>query len=232
MNTYSFRIYRDVEKIEKQSLFSSIRSMHTKSAVLTVMDAGGEWYRKPGEMLAHYADKLGDELDPITSLAQSAGIVCLLDTRIAMGHRPDFGHGEHDDSTDQEFFESLRRLFIQMKRCSKTERGYVKPHIALCLSKVDFGPAWPHREQPEVLIHEFFQDRVREIIINNCRKNKVKWFGVSAVGTVMNERGEEVSAVNEKNEIRNPAKLSPYNLLEPIGWLLYRASGDEDWLVK
>lgn len=220
IKAYRFEIWR--EGWEKTGIFTGKKT--NKSAFLHFIDAGGEWYRNTEQMLEQHANELNEARHPVKALRESQGLLCLLDTEVAMALRSE------RTSLKGEFARDLFSLFTYLGDTRSS--GYVKPFIAMCLSKIDVPGAWSYRKKPFELVESIFPSKVLKVINDYCDPDRIGWFGISSVGVMKDEYGQEVSIVDSaENRIIDPEQVNPFNLLEPLVWLLYHISGDKSWLL-
>ncbi len=239
----AFKMYCDIDVHRRKGLRTETTTQ-VESVVLKTMDAAGEWYRNTDRALTTFGPVLKQEgqQNPIETLVQCDGIICLLDTLVAMGQRGDTigapGSEGTSSPTKDEFFGSFLALFQMLednegetKETSAEDTGYLRQAFAFCLSKVDVPAAWPYRDNPEAWAKVYLPTNVKGIIDNYVAPDRRNWYGVSAIGTRRNAHGEEESAVGE-GVIVDPLNLTPFNLLKPIGWLVATLSDDKRWLVS
>jgi len=245
IRAYRFRIHREAEIVQGRS-----RQVVADSLLLTLTDAGGEWYRHPRTMLRKYgrAFKEANKTTPIDLLSQCDGIVCLfdsavavegsvavVDSTIAVEQTSDWSKIEPENRplTRVELPGAFRELCRLLRERKPGKHGNLAQPIAVCLSKIDRPGLWERRENPKELEAwaSTYLPGLPEEVNNACERDLNLWCGISVLGVTINRAGEPISPTDEDNQIRKDVPIRPYNLCRPIGWLASVISKKDYWKV-
>lgn len=247
IKTYNFRISRSARTDGKQT-----NPAARESLVLSLTDAGGEWYRHPRTMRAKFREVFSEKetiKDPIQLLAECDGIICLFDSNV--GVKGVINYAEHSDSEGEHprfdaetidiysmapdmrpltrdelpgAFRELARLITQIR--GRDEVKLEQP-VAACVSKIDHPEGLWARKEVEKDLQDWVKANFGEYLLmeinNHCLQGRVKWFGISVL---------QNGSTTEDNRIMKDATIRPYHLYEPIGWLASVISGKADWNVS
>ena len=81
---------------------------------------------------------------------------------------------------------------------------------------------YPFIEQPDKLLRTIANStgtHLDKLIGQYVSSERIEYFGISAIG--VDEETQESLVDEGTNTIRNPEKIRPINILEPLGWLFH-----------
>lgn len=196
----------------------------SRTFVLSFPDVGGEWYEDYEKARA----QAQSGQNPMEILARCRGLLLLVDPDPSFRNRreeddPDRG-GEQKASS---YFEMLLDLTSELEGASG-EAGSTVRYVAVVLTKMDKPGNWEQRDQPDRFAQSVLTPHELRIIENLVPRDHLRYYASSAVGVFQDRDGQLRSNFEEfkdeegkpKSRIPAPDKIQPFNVLEPLEWLM------------
>jgi len=121
----------------------------------------------------------------------------------------------------------LLDLTSELKQ-SRSEPGSIEKYAAIVLTKVDMLGNWERRDHPDRFIRDVLTLDELRILESAFPKDHLRYFASSAVGMYQDKDGKMRSNCEEssdregkqKYQIVSPYEIQPFNVFEPLEWLI------------
>lgn len=194
-----------------------------KVFMLEFPDPGGEWYDDYYAAKAKYPA----DADPMKYLLHSSALLFLIDPK------PFFQKPVSEGGTGADYFKVfMDTLFEIDQHRSMLQATDELQYLALAFTKIDQQGLWERRHRLEDIAKDILETETIRQIETAFPRRAMELFAVSSVGVLDSEGsgGEQRSNIEDitledgstKPHIIDTRKMKPYNVFEPLEWLIQK----------